>query len=99
MIEHVVLMRFKEGTGPDVIEALATAFSALPQKIDVIQDYQFGENFAGDRSAGHTHLLYSRFASREDLQAYAGHPDHVDLLENQIKPILESSVVGDLDRS
>jgi len=97
MIEHVVLMRFKEGVTEQQIEALAGEFATMPGKIELIQDYQFGPNFS-DRSGGFTHLLYSRFANRDDLQSYVKHPDHLDLVENQIKPILDSSLVGDLDR-
>jgi hypothetical protein len=39
-----------------------------------------GENFS-PRSGGYTHGIFVRFESREGLQGYMKHPDHLAVVE------------------
>ncbi|XP_017221377.1 stress-response A/B barrel domain-containing protein UP3 [Daucus carota subsp. sativus] len=42
-----------------------------------------------------THMLHSRYSSKEDLNAYAVHPAHVDVVREAVRPIVEDSMAVD----
>jgi hypothetical protein len=96
VIYHNVLFKFKEGTSAAQIDQVSAALEALPAHIPQIKLILMRENFS-DRSKGFTHMLASIFESKADLEIYAKHPEHVKVIENLIKPILQELVVGDIE--
>ncbi len=96
MIEHVVLYRFKEGTPAETIDGIGKSLLALEGEIPEIGEIYYGENFS-DRSRGHSHALVTRFASRADLEAYAGHPSHRRVVEEEILPHVDLVTVADVE--
>ena len=95
LLRHVVLFKFKEDASPEAVKKIQDAFSALPDQIDAIHDYEWGVNNSPEGlSKGLTHCFFVTFASEEDRQAYLPHPDHqafVKLLE----PVLDDVTVVD----
>lgn len=80
MIKHIVMWRFQENAGghskTDNLKAAKEALDTLPSKILKIQDYQVGINFV-ESDAAYDMVLISAFQSKDDLDAYRAHPDHV----------------------
>ncbi len=76
-LRHVVLFKFKETSSEADIKQVEEAFNALPSKIDVIKDYEWGLNNSPEGlNKGMTHCYFLTFDSEEDRDAYLPHPEH-----------------------
>ncbi|SMO48914.1 Dabb family protein [Fodinibius sediminis] len=91
-LRHVVLIKFKENTSEEDIAEVEDAFSALPDKIPEIRDYEWGINNSPEGlNKGFTHCFLVTFASEEDRAVYLPHPDHkafVEVLEPHLADVL-----------
>ena len=77
VLRHVVLFKFKDSTAAEDIKKVEDAFSALPNKIPQIIDYEWGvNNSPEDLNKGLTHCFFLSFKSEEDRAIYLPHPDH-----------------------
>jgi hypothetical protein len=77
VLRHVVLFKFKDGTTAEQIKSIEDAFRALPGKIPVIHDFEWGTNNSPEKlSQGFTHCFFLTFLSEEDRNAYLPHPAH-----------------------
>jgi len=80
MIKHIVMWKMKEeAEGRSKIEnmeILKKMLEDMRSSIDLIQNLEVGLNLSND----HTYydiVLYSEFSGRDELNAYAVHPEHV----------------------
>jgi hypothetical protein len=96
MIYHNVLFKFSAQATEAQVQQLSASLEALTMVIPQIKFLKMRENFS-DRNRGFTHMLASGFETLDDLKAYASHPAHVRIIEQQIKPIAEEIVVGDIE--
>lgn len=96
MINHTVLFKLKPEASQAQIDGLVAALQALSDKVPTLQQIQVGHNFS-DRSKGFSVMLYSTFLDKEGLAAYAVHPEHVKVVNEHVKPILEDIVVADIE--
>jgi len=86
MIKHIVLFKIPD---PEAVKKAKEMLLALPDKIDVIRDWEVGEAYdAGE--AGYELALISSFDSKEDLEHYDGHPAHVEV-RNYIRAVRTGS--------
>ncbi len=77
VLRHVVLFKFKEGTTDEQVSEVVEAFRALPEKIDAIQDFEYGTDVSVEnRAAGFTHCFFVTFADAAGRDAYLPHPAH-----------------------
>lgn len=77
LLRHVVLFKFMDDADPAAVKKIEDAFSALPDQIDAIHDYEWGVNNSPEGlSKGLTHCFFVTFASEEARQEYLPHPDH-----------------------
>ena len=77
MLRHVVLFKFKDSSTPEQIKSVQAAFSALPEKINTIVDYEWGTNVSPENLAqGYTHCFLVTFKNAADRDAYLPHPAH-----------------------
>ena len=84
MIKHIVLWKLREGVdgkskAQNAVE-LKTALENLKGKIQEIQALEVGINFNPADTASDI-SLYTEFKSREDLDKYQKHPEHVKVVE------------------
>ena len=86
MIEHILLIRWKEDASPEAIENAVAEMRQLKSKIPGIVDLSCGTNFS-DWAKGYTHGLVVRFTDRAALEAYGTHPDHQRVVQTVITPI------------
>jgi hypothetical protein len=97
MINHLVLMKFKEGVGEAEVEELEKSLDDLPNKIIEIHSYEFGrDRVHSERS--YDFGLVSLFANLDTLQRYQKHPEHLKVLE-KIKKICNHVITVDFESS
>ena len=96
MIEHLVIMQWREGTSQQAIDSAMTELRALKDKIPVIVDLSCGANFS-DRAKHFSHGLVVRFKDRAALETYLAHPEHQRVVEKFLKPIRNDSLALDYE--
>ena len=89
MIRHIVLMKWKEGTPDQAIQAVSDAFARLPGLIPEIRAYQFGPDL-GIYPGNADYLLVADFDNQQDFKTYASNQDHIALMKSVSMPIMES---------
>lgn len=95
MIKHIVMWTFK----PEVSEAdkleMKRQLEALQGVVPTLLKIEVGLNVA-EGDAARDMVLYSEFESLTDLTAYAGHPEHVKVVEF-VKPLVRDRAVVDYE--
>ena len=76
MIKHIVFIQFKEQNILKVKELL----EQLPSKIPCLLDMEVGINF-DSASRAMDFSLYTIFKTKEDLNIYATHKEHLKVVE------------------
>jgi hypothetical protein len=80
VIDHLVFLATREDASSEDIEDLISSIRGLRDTVSSVVDLTVGENFS-ERSGGYTHGIFVRFESREGLQEYMEHPDHLAVVE------------------
>jgi Stress responsive A/B Barrel Domain. len=97
MIRHVVMWKFKEQaegkTKGENCRYVKERLEALPGMLPFIRRLEVGINEYPSQMAADM-ILITEFESKEDLDLYAVHPDHVKVSEYVTK-VRESRVVCD----
>ncbi len=97
MIVHIVLFQFKkEHKKANIIQAkqmLENLMGAVPS----LKSIDVGLNFSEEERAMDLSII-TAFASKEDLDAYAVHPEHLKVVDF-IKTVVEYSKVVDYVRN
>jgi hypothetical protein len=77
VLRHVVLFKFKDGTGEEQVGQIERAFCALPDKVDAIYDFEWGTDVSAENlQQGFTHCFFVSFLSEDDRAKYIPHPAH-----------------------
>jgi hypothetical protein len=96
MIVHIVLFQFKEeNKKANIIQAkqmLENLMGAVPS----LRSIDVGVNFSAEERAMDLSII-TAFESKEDLEAYAVHPEHLKVVDF-IKMVVEYSKVVDYTR-
>lgn len=96
MVVHIVMFRFKEeNKKPNIIQArqmLENLMGAVPS----LKSMDAGVNFSTEGRAMDLSIIAS-FESKEGLDAYAVHPEHLKVIDF-IKTVVEYSKVVDYER-
>ena len=99
MVKHIVMWSVKDGANgmskKQIVAEMSKKLLALKPIIKQIRTIEVGENFL-DSPAAFDVALYTEFASREDLNAYQVHPDHV-ALKDFILSVTEKRAVVDYE--
>jgi hypothetical protein len=95
MIKHVVMWKFKsEVTEADKLE-MKRQLEALTGVVPSLVNIEIGMDVSS-KEASMDMVLYSEFKSLEDLAAYAGHPEHLKVVEF-VKPLVCDRAVVDYE--
>ncbi|WP_116127046.1 Dabb family protein [Lewinella sp. IMCC34183] len=95
LLRHAVFFSFKESASPEQITEVQQAFSALPDQIDGIVDYEWGTNNSPEGlNKGFTHAFFVTFEDEDARAAYLPHPAHQSFGE-KLGPILDDVFVVD----
>jgi antibiotic biosynthesis monooxygenase (ABM) superfamily enzyme len=95
MIVHIVLFSFKEDNKIANIQKAKEMLVALEHKVPSLKSIEVGENFCSEGRAMDISII-TRFDTKEDLQEYAVHPEHMKVVEF-IKQVVEYSKVVDYE--
>lgn len=93
MIEHLVVIRWKDATPQAQRLGILEELAALRDKIQGIVEYRVGENFS-ERSQGYHAAISSTFADEASLAAYGPHPLHQQVAA-QLRDAADSLIVLD----
>ncbi|MDQ1263480.1 MAG: hypothetical protein QG559_481 [Campylobacterota bacterium] len=92
MIVHIVMFKFRDENKEANIDEVKKRLNALVSLIPTLKSMEVGINFTESERAFDL-SLYSTFDSKEALQEYALHPEHLKVV-NLIKEVtIESKVV------
>lgn len=95
MIKHIVMWKFKdEVSEADKLE-MKRQLEALKGVVPTLIDIEIGLDVVGS-DASKDMVLYSEFNSLDDLKAYAGHPEHLKVVEF-VKPLVSERAVVDYE--
>ncbi|KAF5726092.1 hypothetical protein HS088_TW23G00833 [Tripterygium wilfordii] len=94
VIEHVLLFKIKDNTDPSKVNAMFTGLNGLIS-LDEVRHLTAGP-LVRIRSplSNFTHMLHSRYYSKEDLSAYSTHPSHLGLVRENA-PIIDDILAVD----
>ncbi len=95
MIRHIVLFRFNTSASPDERTALIDALKGLKDKIELVKELEVGEDVGGKPNS-YDIALNSAFETFDDVEKYAVHPDHVEVV-TMVRRLCESSVKVDFE--
>jgi len=92
MIVHIVMFKFKDENKGANIEETKKRLNALVDLVPTLITMEVGINFTvADRAFDLS--LYSTFDTKEDLDIYAVHPEHLKVVEFIKSVTAESKVV------
>lgn len=95
VLRHVVLFKFIDKASPADIKKIEEAFRALPAKISLIKDFEWGVNNSPENlNQGLTHCFYLSFGSAKDRDAYLVHPEH-EVFKKIAGPMIDKVTVVD----
>ncbi len=99
MIKHIVMWKLKDSargvSKEENAMELKSVLEDLKSKIDVIKEIEVGIDF-NKSAAAYDVALYSVFDSRDDLQTYQKHPEHVKVVDF-VNEIRDERVVVDYE--
>ncbi|MEM8630603.1 MAG: Dabb family protein [Pseudomonadota bacterium] len=76
-LRHVVMFKFKDGTGPDETAEIVRRFSGLQDLVPGIEAFEWGVNNSPEAlSEGLTHCFTLTFGSEAARDAYLPYPEH-----------------------
>ena len=96
MLDHIVLLKFKEDTTEEAIKDLENGLLNLHKDIPEIISLTTGENFS-DRGQGFQRGLVVRLKNKADLEVYSKHPSHQELVTTKIKPAISDIIAIDYE--
>ena len=96
MVEHIVLLRWKDDASPEAIDRVMAELRGLKDKIPGIVDLSCGANFS-ERGKEYTHALVVRLKDRAALEAYGPHPEHQRVLKEFLNPIRADGLAIDYE--
>lgn len=95
MVKHMVMWKFKAEVSNEKKLDMKRQLEALKGVVPTLIDIEVGLDISG-KEASMDMVLYSEFASMDDLAAYAGHPEHVKVVEF-VKPLVCERAVVDYE--
>jgi hypothetical protein len=96
MIEHIVLIKFKDKLEEAQVDELIKRTLNSKDKIPGIIDIQQGRNFS-NRSQGYEIGLTVRFTDRNALENYGPHPEHQKIVSYLQELGVEDLIVVDFE--
>ncbi len=92
MIVHIVIFKFKDENKESNIVEVEKKLNSLVELIPTLKSIEVGIDFNQSERAFDL-SLYSTFDSKEDLKAYAVHPEHLKVVDLIKSVTTESKVV------
>ena len=89
LVRHIVLIKYKEGTDKAAASAaIAKGIAGMKAEIKEMLAYQAGADLALDPERNHDFVVQVDFASSDAYNVYAKHPKHIQVINDDIKPVI-----------
>ena len=86
-VTHVALFTWQPGTTDEQIRELTEALTGLPALIPEIRTFRVGPD-AGVSPANDAYAVVATFDDLDAFRRYAGDPQHRDVIERLVAPIV-----------
>lgn len=96
MFRHTVMFRWKDGTTPADIAAVAEGLGGLPGAIPELRDYRFGHD-VGINDGNFDFVVVADFEDADDYLVYRDHPLHQALIKERIAPLIAERAAVQFD--
>ena len=98
MIEHIVLLKLKDGVTEEQIQAIADGLDKLKQVIPGLLDVSAGCNNSPEgKNEGFNYGFIVKFKDAAARDGYLPHPEHKYLAKTYIRPIVDDVLVFDYE--
>ena len=93
---HVVLFKFKEGSGEETLRGIEAAFARLVAELPFVRGFEWGRNSSPENlNHGYTHCFIVGFDDEAGRDAYLPHPLHQAFCRTYLDPALDDVCVLD----
>ncbi|KAL2927889.1 Stress-response A/B barrel domain-containing protein UP3 [Bienertia sinuspersici] len=94
-IEHIVLFNVKPTSDSSQLSAMVNGLNSL-NTLPMVLHLSAGKLHRNRSSSlSFTHLLHSRYHTKEDLANYSAHPDHLSVVRSSVLPICDDIMAVD----
>lgn len=98
MINHIVLFKIKKDVEKVLVELMEAKFLRLKEKISEIKEISGGKNISfEEKDKGYTKGYSLIFNNEEDVKNYVNSSEHLDFVNDYVKPITEDVIVFDYE--
>ncbi|XP_024181453.1 stress-response A/B barrel domain-containing protein UP3 [Rosa chinensis] len=95
VVEHIVLFKVKDDTDPSKLNSMLNGLNGLTS-LDLTLHLTAGPLLRTRSSPfAFTHLLHSRYKTKDDLAAYNVHPGHLSVVKESVLPICDDVMAVD----
>ena len=94
MVKHIVMIKLADKNPENLDQAIA-ALNSLRGNIETLKFIEIGTDFLSSERS-YDIVLTAFFDDREGLKAYAGHKDHLPVVE-KMRSLCSSSIVVDYE--
>uniref|UniRef100_A0A2P2PA04 Uncharacterized protein LOC105637945 n=1 Tax=Rhizophora mucronata TaxID=61149 RepID=A0A2P2PA04_RHIMU len=95
IIEHIVLFKVKDNTDSTKVNSMITSLNGLISLDPVLHLTAGALHRIRSSHFAFTHMLHSRYSSKENLNAYTVHPSHVGVVKESVRPICDDIMAVD----
>ncbi len=96
MLEHIVLLKLKEGVTEDQTQKMMDGLEKLKEVIPGMLEVSGGYNNSPEgKNAGFTYGFIVRFADEAARDGYVPHPEHQKLAQTLVRPLVDDVLVFD----
>ncbi|KAJ8766688.1 hypothetical protein K2173_004512 [Erythroxylum novogranatense] len=94
-VEHIVLFKVKDDTDPTKVHSMITNLNGLTSLDSVLHLSAGALHRTKSSPFPFTHMLHSRYPSKDHLSTYSAHPSHVSVVKEFVLPICEDVMAVD----
>ena len=96
-VDHIVLIKFKEGTSPEKVDQIFDEFLDISETIPGIENFVSGPNTSPEGlNQGFTHAFVMTFCDSMARDAYLHHPEH-ERVKTLATEVFEAVLVVDFE--
>jgi hypothetical protein len=98
MIEHIVLLKLKDGVSEDKMKALLAGLNDLKKVIPGMLEVSGGYNNSIEgKASGFNYGFIVKFKDSASRNGYVPHPEHIKLAQTLVGPIVDDVIVLDYE--
>ncbi|WCJ42765.1 Stress-response A/B barrel domain-containing protein UP3 [Euphorbia peplus] len=94
-IEHIVLFKVKPNTNSSNLNSMISSLNALTSLDSVLHLAAVPLHRVKSSPIPFTHMLHSRYSSKDNLAAYSAHPSHVTVVKESVLPVCDDVMAVD----